>query len=130
MAQRPGYGGIAAVGDLVHALAGRGFGSGTALVYAVSPAKVVVDASQGSDFTLKMAASSVVKIGNPINYDDTTEITFHIQGITTFGTIVWDTLYGTTAALATFSTGKTKSICFKYIPGLAKFTELYRTTSK
>jgi hypothetical protein len=130
MAKRAGYGGIAALGDLVAALAGRAFGSGTALTYAISPAKTAVDASQGSDFTLKMAATSVVKIGNPTNYDDGTELVFHIQGITTFGTIVWDTLYQTTGAFATFSTAKVKSIGFRYVAGLGKFTELFRTTSK
>lgn len=130
MAKQARSGGIAAVGDLVAALAGRAFGSGTALTYAISPAKTAVDASQGEHFTLKMAASSVVKIGNPTNYADGTKLTFHIQGITSFGTIVWDTLYQTTTSFATFSTGKTKSISFAYVAGLGKFTELYRTTSK
>jgi hypothetical protein len=130
MAKRPGYGGISAVGDLVAALAGRGFGSGTALTYAISPAKTTVDLSQGSDFVMKMAASSVVKVGNPTNYSDGSEFVLHIQGITSYGTIVWDTLYSTTGAIATFSTGKVKSIGFRYVAGLGKFTELFRTTSK
>jgi hypothetical protein len=77
-----------------------------------------------------MAATSVVKIGNPTNYDDGSEVNLHIAGITSFGTIVWDTLFQTTGALATFSTGKTKSIGFRYVAALGKFTELYRTTSK
>lgn len=130
MAKRPGFGGIAALGDLVQALAGRNFGSGGALTYAISPAKVSPDLSTGRQFTLKMAATSVVKIGNPTNYDDDSEFVLHIQGITSFGTIVWDTLYSTTGALATFSTGKVKSIGFAYNPALGKFTELFRTTSK
>lgn len=129
MAKRPGYGGIVALGDIVRALAGASFGSSTA-TYAISPLKTSIDSSLGSDFVLKMAASSVVKIGNPTNYDDGTEVVLHVQGITSFGTIVWDTLYQTTGAFATFSTGKVKSIAFKYVPGLGKFTELFRTTSK
>lgn len=129
MAKRPGFGGIAAVGDLVQALAGRNFGSSTA-TYAISPAKTAIDASLGSDFYLKMAASSVVKIGNPTNYDDGSEVVIHIAGITTFGTVVWDTLYQPAGALATFSTGKVKSIGFRYVPALGKFTETFRTTTK
>lgn len=130
MPKRLGFGGVAATGDIVAALAGANFGSGSALVYAISPAKVSPDLSTGRQFTMKMPATSVAKIGNPINYDDGSEFVLHVQGITTFGTIVWDTLYQTTGAFATFSTGKVKSIAFAYNPGLGKFTELYRTTSK
>src|SRR3954471_157140 len=106
-----GKNGGTTLGDVRDALAGRAFGGGPNLTYAISPAKTTVDASLGSDFFFKMPASSVVKIGNPSagTYDDSTELVFHIGGITTFGTIVWDTLYQLTGAIATFSTGKTKT---------------------
>jgi hypothetical protein len=132
MATRFGWGrsGGDSLGDVKDAIAGRAFGTAPAVVYAISPLKAVVDASLGSEFVMKMAATSVVKIGNPTNYDDGTELRFHIAGITSFGSLVWDTLYSLTGALATFSTGKTKSIAFVYVPSLAKFTEIWRTTSK
>lgn len=132
MARRFGWGsnGGDTLGDVGAAFAGRAFGSGGALTYAISPLKVAVDASLGEQFTLKMAATSVVKVGNPTNYDEGSKLVFHIQGITSFGTIVWDTLYQLTGAIATFSTGKVKSIGFKYNPFSGKFTETYRTTSK
>lgn len=114
------------LGDVKAALAGRAFGS-VALTYAISPAKTVVDASAGDQFTFKMPASSVVKIGNPTNYDDATELTFLVSGITTFGTIVWDTLYVLNGAFATFSTGRSKAIQFKYFPSKSKFVQINST---
>lgn len=122
MASRFGWGanGGDTLGDVKLALAGRAFGS-AALTYAISPAKTAVDASAGDLFTFKMPASSVVKIGNPTNYDDGTEITFLVSGITTFGTIVWDSLYVLSGAFATFSTAKSKTITFKYSPAKSKF---------
>lgn len=126
---RPGYGGIAALGDLVQALEGLNVGY-KAATYAISPSTTTIDCSLASDFYFKMPATSVVKIGNPTNYGSSSEVNIHVLGITSFGTIVWGTLYQTTGAFATFSTGKVKSIGFRYVPGLAKFTEVYRTTSK
>ncbi len=125
-----GKNGGVTMGDVNDALGGRAFGAAPTVLYAISPATVTIDCSLGSDFYMKMAASSVVKIGNPTNYQGAEEITIHIAGITTFGTIVWGTLYATTGSLATFSTGKVKSIGFKYLPQTGKFTETYRTTSK
>src|SRR6184192_1223950 len=93
------------LGDVKLALGGRAFG-GSSLVYAISPAKTVVDTSKAGTFFVKMPATSVVKIGNPTNDADGSELTFIIQGITTFGTIVWDTAYKVAGAFATFSTGK------------------------
>jgi hypothetical protein len=125
-------GNVAALGDVVNALAGRTFGdSGVAsTALAVSPALTAIDASLGDSFAYKLRASSVFKIGNPTNYGDGTELNFHFLGITSFGTVVWDTLYQLTGALATFSTAKVKSIGFKYNKLTGKFTETYRTTSK
>lgn len=122
----------AALGDVVAALAGRTFGdSGVAsTALAVSPATTAIDASLGDNFAFKIRASSVFKLGNPTNYGDGTELNFHILGITSFGTLVFDTLYQVTGAFATFSTGKVKSIGFKYNKLTGKFTETYRTTSK
>ena len=122
----------AALGDVVAALAGRTFGdSGVAsTALAVSPALTAVDCSLGDTFSYKLRASSVFKIGNPTNISDGAEVNLHVQGITTFGTLVFDTLYQTTAAFATFSTGKVKSIGFKWNALTGKFTETYRTTSK
>lgn len=125
MASRLGWGanGGDTLGDVKAALAGRAFGA-AALTYAISPAKTVVDASAGDLFTFKMPATSVVKIGNPTNYDDGTEITFLVSGITTFGTIVWDTLYVLSGGFATFSTAKSKVISFKYVPSKSKFVQI------
>lgn len=120
----------AALGDVVSALAGRVFGDGGAVTLAVSPALTAIDASQGDTFSFKIRASSVFKIGNPTNYKDGTVLTFNVGGITTFGSLVWDTLYQTTGAFATFSTGKVKTIQFGYDVRQGKFTELSRTTSK
>lgn len=124
--------GMAALGDVRAALAGRRFGdSGVAsTALAVSPALTAIDCAQGEAFSFKMRASSVFKIGNPSNYDSGSEVHLHISGVTTFGTLVFDTLYALTAAFATFSTGKVKSIGFKYNTLTGKFTETYRTTSK
>lgn len=120
------------LGDVKNALAGRAFGAGANLsvVGSASPAKLAIDASLGEEFVIQMAASSAFKIGNPTNYGDGTQLLFHIVGITSFGTLVWDTLYQLTGSIATFSTGKTKSIAFRYNSKLGKFTELYRTTTK
>jgi hypothetical protein len=111
------------LGDVKAALAGRAFGD-VPVTYAISPAKTVVDASAGDVFTFKMPATSVVKIGNPTNYDVGTEITFLVSGITSFGTIVWDTLYVLNGAFATFSTAKSKSIAFKYVAAKSKFVQI------
>ena len=123
---------VAALGDVVAALAGRTFGdSGVAsTALAVSPALTAVDCSLGDTFSYKIRATSVFKIGNPSNAGPGSELNFHFTGITTFGTLVWDTAYALTGALATFSTAKIKSIGFKYNVLTAKFTETYRTTSK
>ena len=128
MASRLGWGtnGGDTLGDVKAALAGRGFG-GSALTYAISPTKTAVDASLGDTFYVKMPATSVVKIGNPTNYDEGTELTFIVLGITTFGTIVWDTLYKPAGAFATFSTGKVKTVTFKYVSALSKFYETNRS---
>lgn len=125
MASRLGWGanGGDTLGDVKAALAGRAFGS-VALTYLISPLKTVVDASAGDLFTFKMPATSVVKIGNPINYDDGTELTFLVSGITSFGTIVWDTLYVLSGAFATLSTAKSKTISFKYSPAKSKFFQV------
>jgi hypothetical protein len=124
--------GVAALGDLKVALAGRRFGdskvASTAL--AVSPAVTAIDCAQGETFAFKMRASSVFKIGNPTNADTGSEIHLHILGVTTFGTLVFDSLYALTGAIATFSTAKVKSIGFKWNPLTSKWTETYRTTSK
>ena len=122
--------GMAALGDVVTALAGKTFGDGGTVVIAVSPALTPIDASAGDTFSFKLRATSVFKIGNPTNYGPGTILTFNILGITSFGTIVWDTLYQTTGAFATFSTGKVKTIQFGYNQLTGKFTELLRTTSK
>ena len=133
MASRLGWGanGGDTLGDVKAALAGRAFGS-VALTYAISPAKTVVDASAGDLFTFKMPATSVVKIGNPTNYDDGTELTFLVSGITPFGTIVWDSLYVVAGAtfFATFSTAKSKVITFKYSPAKAKFVQVSAATAR
>jgi len=121
---------LAALGDVAAALAGRVFGDGGAVTLAVSPALTAIDAGQGDTFSFKIRASSVFKIGNPTNYRDGTVLTFNVLGITSFGSIVWDTLYQTTAAFATFSTLKVKTIQFGYNANTGKFTELLRTTSK
>ena len=120
----------AALGDVVLALAGRVFGDGGTVTLAVSPALTAIDASQGDTFSFKIRATSAFKIGNPTNYKDGTVLTFNILGITTFGTLVFDSLYQTTGAFATFSTGKVKTIQFGYNALTGKFTELLRTTSK
>lgn len=124
--------GIAALGDLKTALSGRRFGdskvASTAL--AVSPALTAIDCAQGETFSYKMRATSVFKIGNPVNGDTGSEIHLHILGVTTFGTLVFDTAYALTGAIATFSTGKVKSLGFKWNPLTSKWTETYRTTSK
>src|SRR4051794_29987215 len=108
--------GMAALGDVRAALAGRRFGDSAVLstALAVSPALTAVDASLGESFSFKLRATSVFKIGNPSNYDSGTELHFHFMGVTTFGTLVWDSLYALTGSIATFSTGKVKSIGFKY----------------
>lgn len=125
-------GNLAALGDVVAALAGRTFGdSGVAsTALAVSPALTPVDCSIGDTFSYKLRATSVFKIGNPSNAGTGSELNFHFTGVTTFGTLVWDTAYALTGALATFSTAKIKSIGFKYNALTGKFTETYRTTSK
>lgn len=124
--------GLAALGDIAGALAGRTFGdSGVAsTALAVSPALTTIDTTLGDSFAFKLRASSVFKIGNPTNYGDGSELHFHFLGVTTFGTVVWDTLYALTGSLASFSTGKVKSIGFKFNKLTGKFTETYRTTSK
>lgn len=123
---------LSALGDVKAALAGRRFGdskvASTAL--AVSPAVTTVDCAQGETFAFKMRATSVFKLGNPTNADTGSEIHVHISGITTFGTLVFDSAYAVTGAFATFSTAKVKSIGFKWNPLTAKWTETYRTTSK
>lgn len=121
---------VGAVGDIQAALAGRVFGDGGTVTIAVSPALTAIDASQGDTFSFKIRATSAFKLGNPTNYRDGTVLTFNVLGITTFGTLVFDTLYQTTAAFATFSTGKVKTIQFAYNALTGKFTELLRTTSK
>lgn len=121
---------IAALGDIVAALAGRSFGDAGTVALAVSPALTPIDCSKGDTFSFKIRASSVFKIGNPTNYSDGSQIVLNILGITTFGTLVFDTLYQTTGALATFSTGKVKSIAFTWNALTGKFTEIWRTTSK
>lgn len=125
MAPRLGWGtnGGDTLGDVKAALAGRAFGD-VPVVYAISPAKTVVDASAGDVFTFKMPASSVVKIGNPTNFDVGSELTFLVSGITTFGTIVWDSNYVLSGAFATFSTGKSKVITFKYVAAKSKFVQV------
>jgi hypothetical protein len=132
MAPRLGWGvnGGDTLGDVKAALAGRAFGD-VPVTYAISPAKTVVDASAGDVFTFKMPATSVVKIGNPINFDVGTEINFLISGITSFGTIVWDTNYVLNGAIATFTTGRSKLVTFKYIAAKSKFvqTRVADTTS-
>jgi hypothetical protein len=122
----------AALGDVVASLAGRTFGdSGVAsTALAVSPALTTIDTSLGDTFAFKMRASSAFKIGNPTNPGSGGEINLHILGVTSFGTLVFDSAYALTGALATFSTGKVKSIGFKYNPLTGKWTEFYRTTSK
>ncbi len=124
--------GLAALGDIRGALAGRRFGDAAVLstALAVSPALTPVDAAQGESFSYKLRATSVFKIGNPSNYDSGTELTFHFMGITTFGSVVWDSLYALTGAISVFTTGKVKSIAFKYNALSGKFTETWRTTSK
>lgn len=124
--------GLAALGDIAGALAGRTFGdSGVAsTALAVSPALTTIDTTLGDSFAFKMRASSVFKIGNPTNPQSGAEINLHILGITTFGTLVFDSAYALTGAFATFSTGKVKSIGFKYNALTSKWTETYRTTSK
>jgi hypothetical protein len=124
--------GLAALGDILGALAGRTFGdSGVAsTALAVSPALTPIDCSLGDTFSYKLRASSVFKIGNPTNPGAGAELNFHFTGVTTFGTLVWDTAYALTGALATFSTAKIKSIGFKFNTLTGKFTETYRTTSK
>lgn len=131
MGGRFGWGknGGTALGDVRDTLGGRAF-SGINVAYQISPAKTVIDCSQGSDFYFKLPQTSVVKIGNPTNYDDGTEVAIHILGITTPGSIVWDTLYKTTGALAAFTTAKVRSIGFRYIPPLGNFQEVWRTTGK
>lgn len=124
-----GRNGGATLGDVADALGGQALGY-SPLTYAISPAKAVVDASLGRDFAFKMVASSIVKVANPTNAAPESEIVFHILGITTFGTLAFDTLYQTTAALATFSTGKVKSIAFRWNGLSQKWTEVWRTTSK
>jgi hypothetical protein len=133
MATRFGWGknGGTTLGDVRDALAGRAFGYGGAPTVAVSPTKTAIDASLGSDFLIQLRASSVFKIGNPTNDDDSTELVFHLKGITTFGTVVWDTAYALTGAIATFSTAKVKSIAFRKVPGLTtQYREIWRTTSE
>lgn len=120
----------AALGDVVQALAGRAFGDGGAVVLAVSPALTPIDLSQGDTFSFKIRASSVFKVANPTNYGSGSQVILNVLGITTFGTLVFDTLYQTTGAFATFSTGKVKSIAFAYNALTGKFTEIWRTTSK
>lgn len=122
----------AALGDVVASLAGRTFGdSGVAsTALAVSPALTTIDCALGDTFALKMRASSAFKIGNPTNPGSGGEINLHILGVTSFGTLVFDSAYALTGALATFSTGKVKSIGFKFNPLTQKWTETYRTTSK
>lgn len=120
----------AALGDIVNALAGRTFGDGGSVALAVSPALTPIDCSLGDTFSFKIRASSVFKVGNPTNYGNGSQIILNVQGITTFGTLVFDSLYQTTAAFATFSTGKVKSIAFVYNSLTGKFTEAWRTTSK
>ncbi len=128
MADRLGFNtnGGDTLGDVKASLAGRSFGD-FPLTYAISPAKTVVDCSKGDVATFKMPATSVVKIGNPTNYDVGSEITFLVSGITTFGTIVWDTNYVLNGAFATFSTGKSKAITFKYVAAKGKFVNLFIT---
>lgn len=133
MASRLGWGqnGGDTLGDVKAALGGRAFGS-AALTYAISPAKTTVDASAGSEFTVKLPATSVVKFGNPINYDDGTELTFVLSGATSAVAPVWDTNYVLTAgsgANLTVPTGKTKIIAFKYISSKGKFMEMYRNSA-
>jgi hypothetical protein len=115
---------------VVAALSGRSFGDAGTVALAVSPALTPVDASLGDTFSFKIRATSVFKLGNPTNFGNGSEVTFNVLGITTFGTLVFDTLYQTTGAFATFSTGKVKSISFKFNSLTGKFTETFRTTSK
>lgn len=114
------------LGDVKLALGGRAFGT-SSLVYAISPAKTTVDASKGGTFFVKMPATSVVKIGNPSNDLDGSEMTFIVQGITSFGTIVWDTKYKLAGAFATFSTAKLKTISFRYVANLDQYIEVARS---
>ena len=116
------------LGDVKAALGGRAFGS-AALTYAISPAKTTVDASAGSEFTVKLPATSVVKFANPINADDGTEITFVLSGATSAVAPVWDTNYvlaGASGANLTVPTGKTKLIAFKYVASKGKYIEMWR----
>lgn len=132
MGSRLGWGqnGGDTLGDVKAALGGRAFGS-SALTYAISPAKTVVDASAGSELTVKLPATSVVKFGNPINADDGTEIVFVLSGATSAVAPVWDTNYalvGASGANLTVPTGKTKMIAFKYIASKGKFIEMWRVS--
>lgn len=123
-------GNAAALGDVVNGLAGRTFGDAGTVTIAVSPALTAIDCSLGDTFSFKIRATSVFKVGNPTNYGVGSQVILNVQGITTFGTLVFDTLYQTTGAFATFSTGKVKTIAFAFNALTSKFTELYRTTSK
>ncbi len=125
-----GRNGGVAQGDVNSWAGGRAFGAAPTVTYAISPLTTTLDCSLGSDFYMKMPASSVAKIGTPTNYDDGTEITLHIAGITSYGTIVFASIFANTGSIATFSTGKVKSIAWKYLAQTGKFTEIYRTTSK
>ncbi len=133
MATRFGWGknGGDSLGDVRDALAGRSFGS-VAPVAAYTPTSALgttIDCSLGSDFYVKVKASSVLKIGTPTNFDDGSEVFVHIQGITTGAIPIFSTGYSTIAAAISTATGKMCSYQFRYVGVIGKWVEVGRTQS-
>lgn len=122
------------LGDVGAALGGKAFGDAPAPATAFSPAKVVIDCSQGENFkpTLKTTAATVHRISAPINYQDGSEVTLVFTSSSTLGTVVFVTsassaTYVLASATFTLVASKTRCLNFKYIASLNKFVENWRT---
>ncbi len=136
MANRFGWGknGGDTLGDVQLALAGAAFGDAPAPATAFSPAKIVIDASAGNIFkpTIKATAATVHRIGAPINYADGSEVTLVLTSSSTLSTVVFVTSASAATfvlASATFTlvASKTRVLNFKFVSGLNKFVEVWRT---
>lgn len=136
MALRFGWGrnGGDTLGDVGAALASKAFGDAAAPAQAFSPAKIVVDCSQGENFkpTLKAAAATVHLIGAPINYGDGSEVTFVLTSSSTIGTVKFVTsasaaTYVLASATFTLVASKSRLVNFRYVASLGKFVEAWRT---
>lgn len=136
MALRFGWGrnGGDTLGDVGAALASKAFGDAAAPAQAFSPAKIVIDCSQGENFkpVIKAAAATVHRISAPINYGDGSEVTLVLTSSSTLGTVVFTTsasaaTYVLASATFTLVASKSRIVNFKYIGSLGKFVENWRS---